>query len=702
MVSIKYLAVVLLLSGLTVALVQSADTELDLSPEGYKRMLQLRHLAVEFFDYYTNFTTNDVILTEGGAGDARLPTAQDRQCLAEMIAFSAALKSGSMWALRMIDSWGRLPSGLLYGNFRDMGNFDECLRIKYEMPGKGALRGKYCTARFPIKQINSRLKIRTAVCFPASCSGAHMEKLLRQLLQRLLNIELNTNTTLINDEKCQTAEKKPLDGLTIFTIVLLSVLAGIMLLCTLYDYFCCQDQQHLPAFVKICSVRANSRALFRITDSKSNPNIIECLHGMRCMSLIWVVYGHDYSMAAIGPNINLLDIPLWIKNSYSMLLVHAPFSVDTFFFLSGMLVLMVALRAMEKAKGKLNVPLMYLHRYLRLTPPVAMAILVYMKLLPLLGNGPLYNASVAAAVDPCKKYWYYTLLYVQNYATEQQCIPQTWYLAVDTQMYVISPLLLFVVYKWRRRGIAVVVLLMLLLSACLFSTMVINNYTMFYYQNAQQIYNSTHTHATPWLVGFIFGYLMHELRGKTIKLSRPMVWLGWLLCLALIFTCIFATYPYYAGPKKLPILNEAFYLTFTRIGWPLALGWVVFACNYGYGGMANSFLSSPLWQPLSKLSYSVYVWHIMMQMLNIGLTRAGTYFSDYQVMLRFWYDFGFSVILAYFMYVLVEAPFGGLQNLLLPSRKSSPPAPVAPAKVEDEQPTPAAQLKQQLSLEPEA
>lgn len=36
-------------------------------------------------------------------------------------------------------------------------------------------------------------------------------------------------------------------------------------------------------------------------------------------------------------------------------------------------------------------------------------------------------------------------------------------------------------------------------------------------------------------------------------------------------------------------------------------------------------------------------------------------------MLKFWADFGFTLLTAYFMYILIEAPLGGLESLLLPS-----------------------------------
>lgn len=41
-------------------------------------------------------------------------------------------------------------------------------------------------------------------------------------------------------------------------------------------------------------------------------------------------------------------------------------------------------------------------------------------------------------------------------------------------------------------------------------------------------------------------------------------------------------------------------------------------------------------------------------------------------MLRFWHDFGFTILMSYFMYILFEAPFAGLEMLLLPNRRPSP------------------------------
>lgn len=220
-----------------------------------------------------------------------------------------------------------------------------------------------------------------------------------------------------------------------------------------------------------------------------------------------------------------------------------------------------------------------------------------------------------------------------------RCMMHSWYLGVDTQLYVISPLLLFALYKWLKKAVAGIVVLMLLLTACLISMMTMNDFSTLvqskqqlvriltssnYSDVAQKSYFDTHVRAAPWLIGILFGYFLHVNRGK----SRLSVWLGWIISLALIFTCLFALYP---NGIKMVKLDQAFCTSLTRIVWPLALVWLVFACKYGYGGLANSFLSSPLWQPLSKLSYCVYTWHPFVQYIHGGNQRTSTYFSDYQV-----------------------------------------------------------------------
>ncbi|XP_034664724.1 nose resistant to fluoxetine protein 6-like [Drosophila subobscura] len=656
-------------------LVSAAQLKDGYVPQDYQRLMELRSLGVEFAEHFRNATLSDLDLFH-----PRVPSQEDLLCLADMAQFMQALTAGQLWALKMIDAWGSIPSGLLYGNAFHLGNFDECVKISKEVTSSHRISGKYCFLIVPISSTSQSAALgsstlRIGSCFPASCSAAHMDTFIGQLMQKLFN---SSSTSIrISETSCQTNESKPWNGMQIFTVVLLGLMGSIVALCTMYDYFLCQDQNRVPVAVKIFSARASSRAVFRIVDSKSNPNIISCLDGIRCMSLIWVIFGHEYIFSLISPNINNLFVISWAVQPFSSFILHGFFSVDSFFFIGGLLVAMVALRSMEKSKGKLNVPLMYLHRFIRIVPILAVAILVYMNLMTLITDGPLASAEYHGK-EACEKGWFWTLLFVQNYATNNICLDHSWYLAVDMQLYIISPLLLIALYKWGKKAAAGIVVLIVLVSCCLFATMMVNNFSMLMKNRVKseedgdkKLYFATHTHAAPWLIGFVFGYFLHLNRGKKFQLSRIAVWSGWLLSLAMIFTSIFALYPaaqWNAPP--LSTLEESFYYTLTRVAWPLALCWIVFACMQGHGGLANSFLSSPMWQPLSRLSYSVYIWHMFFQVVNYRILRTNTYISDYNVMLKFWSDFGFTLLMSYVLYIIIEAPLGGIDSLLRLMRKS--------------------------------
>lgn len=66
--------------------------------------------------------------------------------------------------------------------------------------------------------------------------------------------------------------------------------------------------------------------------------------------------------------------------------------------------------------GRLNYPLLYFHRVLRLTPLLAVCVVVSMTIFRYFGTGPLWPFYNSMAVEEnCRKNWWATLLYIQNY-----------------------------------------------------------------------------------------------------------------------------------------------------------------------------------------------------------------------------------------------------------------------------------------------
>ena len=53
----------------------------------------------------------------------------------------------------MFDASSKIPEGILFGSSHNLGNFDECVNVVTEMPGKGheqdenVLKGQYCLAK---------------------------------------------------------------------------------------------------------------------------------------------------------------------------------------------------------------------------------------------------------------------------------------------------------------------------------------------------------------------------------------------------------------------------------------------------------------------------------------------------------------------------------------------------------------------------
>lgn len=58
-----------------------------------------------------------------------------------------------------MDAWGKLPSGILYGNLFDLGNFDECLSARTfqnlaDTITSTEIKGKYCLVQISVENKN--------------------------------------------------------------------------------------------------------------------------------------------------------------------------------------------------------------------------------------------------------------------------------------------------------------------------------------------------------------------------------------------------------------------------------------------------------------------------------------------------------------------------------------------------------------------
>uniref|UniRef100_T1GXL7 Acyltransferase 3 domain-containing protein n=1 Tax=Megaselia scalaris TaxID=36166 RepID=T1GXL7_MEGSC len=112
--------------------------------------------------------------------------------------------------------------------------------------------------------------------------------------------------------------------------------------------------------------------------------------------------------------------------------------------------------------------------------------------------------------------------------------------------------------------------------------------------------------------------------------------------------------------------------SFGKIGWGFMMSWVVFACYHGYGGVVDSFLSNPLWQPFARMSFTMYLAHIAIMDVLDGNAQTSEYFSNFQSILKFWSHFGITILVSIALVLAVESPIIGLEKIILSGKSKKP------------------------------
>lgn len=96
-----------------------------------------------------------------------------------------------------------------------------------------------------------------------------------------------------------------------------------------------------------------------------------------------------------------------------------------------------------------------------------------------------------------------------------------------------------------------------------------------------------------------------------------------LMTAVFISYCLTYTYPRIATP-----LENALCDSLVRVAWPGAISYIIFACVHNYGGPVNWFLGHPFWQPLSRLSYTIYLVHFPVVMLCLCTLKSVPFFYE--------------------------------------------------------------------------
>ncbi|XP_043678966.1 nose resistant to fluoxetine protein 6-like isoform X2 [Vespula pensylvanica] len=483
------------------------------------------------------------------------------ECQRDSAIYLEELARYTPWALKMYDASVKIPSGIITGNYKQLGNYDECLQVESDH----GISGQSCSAtiQFEVAEDNGAsreldlgdLLVNVAVasnatkwrsgntiiyewmwCVPSSCNHSEVQEFLEITLDPLkvegrvdfvINVPIKSCRTL----KTERTTFDPSDWIYISILVIFSL---IIIASTTFDIARRGHSSSLnPKGKKYIlfssfSFYTNWKNLF---NTDRHQDSVACLDGLRFLSICWIIYGHTYYMEVMGINMDLTQVPKMHESWSKMLVLNGNMVTDTFFLLSGVLLAYTEVIKKEKSSSwKLDVIGLYLHRYSRLTPAYAMMIGFYATIYSKFGSGPHWDVWVGSNRDYCRDNWWSNLLYVNNYVNvPDMCMSQSWYLATDMQLIWLSPIFLYPMLKPARRIFFWIVIgFAFVLSMLLpFAVTFIYRYTatMFYYKGQEDmanvflnVYTRVYTRAGPYIIGLALGYLLAKRRSYDLKL----------------------------------------------------------------------------------------------------------------------------------------------------------------------------------------
>ncbi|XP_044271288.1 nose resistant to fluoxetine protein 6-like [Tribolium madens] len=607
-----------------------------------------------------------------------LDNAQNSLCKNHSNLYRNGLRSFESWALNMFDSSSKIQPGILLGNLVEFGSYKQCIQIRFD-----EIKGKHCLIkitpnlnlikkilsfrnvtekRFPkIKLIVEKSAFFWSVCVPDSCPTndilRHFKKIISEMTEGL-----NLNASL-DEHHCLSEEDSLTMGLAQYvSLAILLIFIGVSLISTILDAVMSKN-----SLISAFSITSNYQKIV----SRRRPNDLDCIHGLRFLSTCYVIIGHRYLMAMFSPVINGLEILDWILNYSSTIIIGGTICVDTFFMISGLLVSISFFEHVTK-NGTFNVLTFYLYRYFRITPPLAIVVLIYATLIQFLGSGPLWYDTCMAHLEPCKYYWWSTLLHIQSYTNPHAlCILQTWSLTCDMIFFYFSPILLYPLWKNRIFGLIVCVSLYILSVAISFYFAWINEYEggmpitnqLFETKYFQQHYITPHTRAPPYILGVLYGFYLFTLKEKKIKMNFFTILSGWLVAATLMTVSVVGNYSFQMENHDFNRLEASLFLSCSRSAWTFGVIWIIWSCVNGYGGIINDFLSAFAFRVLGRISYGCFLLHLILQLFKNGANKMPIYFSNFSTIYDSCADLLLVVLVSFFFTMFYELPLLNIASL---------------------------------------
>ena len=414
------------------------------------------------------------------------------------------------------------------------------------------------------------------------------------------------------------------------------------------------------------------------------------LDGVRVLSILSIIMGHLLLVRVMGSvSKNPLGILTYMKEARAAPLYSAHFAVDTFFWLSGFLMALGLVPKLGTA-AQPHIWQVYLHRFLRICPLFMFVLFLTWVISPYIGAGPR-GYHIDDVNEHCAQYWWTGLFFLHHQIPDWLgigCLGQSWYLGTDMQLFLVLVPVLYL-YSYRRdwgwgcfAGLCVV-------------AVVTSGFVTWKYQfsvmaksveNVQNHYSSRYyvqpyCRCAPYVLGVTCAilYLTHSSLQSSnpdplaLRLLSPLSsprtrvlcqFSAVVLSLFLVFIQCDAYQAIDDPGVAWSRGANTLYISVHRLLWGVCLSLLLLPTLVGLHPLVQRVLSLPVWAPLSKLTFCVYLLHVHIIVACALSQEAAVWFGD----LSLYSDFCFVTVLSFALsvplHLCVEAPLNGVYRTL--------------------------------------
>jgi hypothetical protein len=293
-----------------------------------------------------------------------------------------------------------------------------------------------------------------------------------------------TNTTyvaFVNLKFYNPIEAEPVfDWTNYLTIALLGALILVGVIGSIVSKL--TQSQSLPVKVlQAFSIYDNLAKIITIPKQTENENLL-FLNGARVLSIFWIVFGHDTWFRFMNIKNWTEGLDILTTPGLPTIVPAAYFAVDTFFWIGGFLITLGMLDQFKKVKSFVKFYFgAILHRFIRIWPTYMVAILLFWKIAPYLGNGPIWSIFYRLSCSCNDGGVLWNVFFIDNFGDHgpngmDYCFGWGWYLAVDFQLFLITPFFLYAYSKNKKLGWIITLVLFLASVITAFIEIMVNDW----------------------------------------------------------------------------------------------------------------------------------------------------------------------------------------------------------------------------------